>query len=288
MRYIVLGNRDMRLEHWNYTIPLRLRSLFQRKQVEQELEEELQFHLAQRIEEEVSRGEPPNEARFAALRAMHGLEQQKEHCRDSWRVRWLHELTQDAHYSVRTLAKTPGFSAVAAFVLALGIGASTAVFTVGDGVLLRPLPYHEPDRLFLVSNLPKDSIFGPAPIMMDRDYLEFRRYNHSFESLATVGNSEDNKVTLTKHGDPVVLNASLVGPDFLRVLRVHPAIGRGFLPEGQTGANQVLLSRQLWMNRFGGDPKILGKDLILDDVSYSVAGVMPARLRFSARRFMDT
>lgn len=270
----------MRLEHWIYTIPLRLRSLFRRNQVERELDEELQFHLVQRIEQEVSSGTAPDEARYAALRAMHGIEQQKEECRDSRRVRWLQDLMQDASYSVRTLTKTPGFTAVAALVLALGIGANTAVFTVVNGVLLRPLPYPEPERLFLISNLPKDLIFNPGPIMVDSDYLEFRRYNHSFESLATVANSEGSKVTLTKHGDPVVLNASNVGPDFLRVLRVQPAMGRGFLPEGQTDRNAVLLSHQLWMNRFDGDPKIVGKNLILDDVSHSVAGVMPPGFNF--------
>jgi putative ABC transport system permease protein len=113
--------------------------------------------------------------------------------------------------------------------------------------------------------------------MVDRSYLEFRQHNHSFESLATFG---AKKVTLTGSGDPVVLTASTVGPDFLRVLRVYPAIGRAFLPEGQADTNIVLLSDQLWHSRFNGDTRIAGKAITLDGVSYSVAGVMPATFTF--------
>ena len=103
---------------------------------------------------------------------------------------------QDASYSVRTLAKTPGFTAVAALVLASRNRRKHGGFhKVVNGVLLRPLPYPEPERLFLISNLPKDLIFNPGPIMVDSDYLEFRRYNHSFESLATVANSEGSKIS---------------------------------------------------------------------------------------------
>jgi predicted permease len=270
----------MRLEHWIYTIPLRLRSLFRRSQLERELDEELQLHLAQRIEQQLAAGKTPDEARYAALRTMDGIEQRKEECRDVRRVRWLEDLAQDAKYAVRRLMKTPGFTVIAALVLALGIGANTAVFTIVNGVLLRPLPFPEPDRLFLISNAPKDLFFDPGLIMVDRDYLEFRQHNRSFENIATLGSFGGKKVTLTGHGDPVVLTASMVDADFLRVLRVHPAIGREFLPEGQADTNTVLLSNQLWMGRFGGDPQIVGKSVILDGVDYSVIGVLPAAFTF--------
>ncbi len=175
----------MRLEHWFYTIPLRLRSLVRRKRMERELDEELQIHLEQAIRQRLAMGKTPDEARYAALHAMGGTEQRKEECRDTRRVRWIEDLLQDARYAVRSLAKTPGFSVMAALILALGIGANTAVFTIVNGVLLRALPFPEPDRLFLISYKPKSLLFDPGPSMVDRSYLEFRQHNHSFESLAT-------------------------------------------------------------------------------------------------------
>lgn len=268
----------MRLQHWLYTIPLRLRSLFRRSDIEHELEEEFQFHLANRIEQGIAKGETPEEARYSALRAMDGIEQRKEDCRDARRVRWLEDLVQDARYAVRTLAKTPGFAVVAALVLALGIGANTAVFTIVNGVLLRPLPFSDPGRLFLISYMPTNNPFiTPGPDMSDRDYLDFRRQDHVFQNIATFGKQP---LTLTGAGDPVVLNALTVTPEFLRVLRVHPAIGRDFLPEGQTDTNIVLLSDQLWHSRWNGDPAIVGKAITLDGVSYVVAGVMPRTFTF--------
>ncbi len=268
----------MRLEHWFYTIPLRWRSLFRRSQMEGELEEELQLHLAQRIEQEMAMGKMPDEARYTALRAMEGIEQRKEECRDARRVHWLEDLAQDARYAVRTLMKTPGFTVVAALVLALGIGANTAVFTIVNSVLLRPLPFGEPGRLFLISYMPTNNPFvTPGPYMSDHDYVEFHRLDQVFESIATFGREP---LTLTGAGDPVVVNALQVTPDFLRVLRVRPALGRAFLPEGQADVNVVLLSDQLWRSRWGGDTRIAGKAITLDGVSYAVAGVMPPSFTF--------
>jgi putative ABC transport system permease protein len=205
------------------------------------------------------------------------MEQRKEECRDTRRVHWIEDLAQDIKYALRTLSKTPSFTIIAALVLALGIGANTAVFTIVNGVLLRPLPFPEPDRLFLISYKPKSLLFDPGPSMADRSYLKFRKHNHSFESLATFG---ARRVTLTGSGDPVMLTASTVGPDFMRVLRVYPAIGRAFRPEGEADTNVVLLSDQLWHSRFNGDTNIAGKAITLDGVSYSVGGVMPATFTF--------
>src|SRR5260370_17557887 len=131
----------MRLEHWFYTMPLRLRSLFRRRQVEAELDEELQYHLERKIEEHIAKGLSPEEARYAAFRAMDGLEQQKEECRDKRRTNSIENFFRDLRYGLRILRKIPGFTAVAVLTLALGIGAHTALFTVVNAVPPHTLPY---------------------------------------------------------------------------------------------------------------------------------------------------
>lgn len=267
----------MRLEHWLYTIPLRLRSLFRRKRIEDELEEELQFHLAQRTETEIAQGKDAEEARYTALRAMEGIAQRKEECRDARRVRWLEDLLRDAKYAIRTLRKSPGFTAIATLVLALGIGANTAVFTIVNKVLLQPAPFPNPERLFLVSNKPRNLIFNLGPVMLDSDYLDFRRHNRSFEYLTTI---TAKKMTLTGSGDPVVLTAGETGADFLRVLGVHPSIGRDFLPDGQEETNVIILGNPIWKSRFDSNPNIIGTSITLDGLLYRVVGVMPPNFRF--------
>src|SRR5262249_17675308 len=130
----------MRFEHWFYTLPLRLRSLFRRAQVEQELDEELRYHLERQTEELIAKGMTPEEARYAALRAMGGVERRKEECRDMRRVRLIEELMQNLRYGLRTLRKSPGFTAVAALSLALGVGGNTARFSFFNALLCRARP----------------------------------------------------------------------------------------------------------------------------------------------------
>jgi predicted permease len=262
---------------WRQILILRLRTLFAPRLLEEELDEELRYHLEREIEKHMYAGLNTQEARYAALRSMGATEQRKEECRDSRGVRWLQDMLLDFKYSVRSLSNVPNFTLIAIFVLALAIGANTAVFTVVNGVLLRPLPFREPDRLFLVSEVPKGIFFDPGPIMIDRDYLAFRKHNHSFENLAS--GAGGIKMTLTGGGDPATVTASVVGTDFLRVLEVKPSIGSDFQLQGQPD-RAVLLSHKLWESRFGGDSKAVGQIIALNGVAYTIAGIMPDTFTF--------
>src|SRR6185369_8444714 len=140
----------MRIRRLFYTMPLRLRSLFRRRNVEQELDEELRYHLDREIESNLAKGISVDEARFAALRSMGGIEQQKEMCRDTRRVSFIEDLIKDLRYGFRVLAKSPVFTGVAILTLALGIGANTAIFSVVNELLIRPLPFRNADRVAMI------------------------------------------------------------------------------------------------------------------------------------------
>ncbi len=263
---------------WFYKIPLQLRSLFRKSRVEQELTEELCFHLEKVIEEKVAKGMTPEEARYAALRELGGLDQIKEECRDMRRVNYLENFFQDVRYGLRMLVKNPGFTAVAVIILALGIGANTAIFSVLNPVLLRPLPYRDPARLMLVfcNNLAKGfRNYGASP----PDFRALRERNHSFQSLSAFYGSAFN---LTGKQGAEQLQGQIVSSEFFSTLGVTPLLGRTFLASEEQWGSQhvVVVSESFWRDHLGADPNLSGVTLRLNGEQYSVVGVMPASFRF--------
>src|SRR5215510_11674876 len=234
----------MRLKHWIYIVPLRLRSLFRRTQVEQELDEELRYHIERQIEENIAKGTTKEDARYAALRAMGGVERQKEECRDMRRVRWIEDLMQDVRYSLRTLRKSPGFTAVVALTLALGIGANTAIFSVVNAVLLRLYPYKDQDRLVWLWETRLPEVTGghnPSPA----NFLDWQKQNKVFEQLEAINVKDFN---LIGGANPERMRGMVITHGFLSLLGIRPQIGRDFFPdEDQPGhSNVAILSHELW------------------------------------------
>src|SRR5690242_7144155 len=229
----------MRPRHWLYTIPLRLRSLFRWAEADQELDDELRDHLERNTEEYVAQGMTQEEAHRRARIDLGGIEQTKEKCRDVRRVNWIQDFVQDLHYGVRTLRKSPGFTAVAILTLALGIGGNTAVFSVVNGVLLRPLAYQEPNQLYLIqvvwSQMSKFYPLIPANLP---GYQIWRKQCHSFEDIAI---AEGASADLTGSGEPVEIHGVRGSANLFALLGVTPALGRDFLPmEDESGRGRVV------------------------------------------------
>ncbi|HYK87641.1 MAG TPA: ABC transporter permease [Acidobacteriota bacterium] len=249
--------------------------LFRRRRREEDLEEEVQSHLRMAARDRMDRGEAEAEARARAIREFGNVALVKEVTRDMWGYAWLETFLQDQHYGLRMLRKNPGFAAVAVLTLAIGIGANTAIFSVVNGVLLRPLPYPEPDRLMMVYE--KGSGFVQGSVAYP-NYLDWRRANHSFTDLAIYRGDDFN---FTGSGQPEHLSGEYVSANLLGVLGVSPYLGRDLLPqEDQEGAaGAALLSYGFWTRRFGADPGILGKSLTLNARSFTVVGVLPPDFR---------
>src|SRR6266568_4602962 len=183
-------------------------------------------------------------------------------------------LLQDLRYGLRMLAKHPGFTTVAVMTLALGIGANTAIFSVVNGVLLRPLPFPEPDRLFSVQEA-GGNIGNPTSYP---DFADWRAHNDGFSGMASYRLAD---FTLTGQGESMHLVGAVVSSNLLDVLEVRPFLGRGFEPQDDVeGTHVVLLSNALWRERFHADPDIVGRSVALDRKSFTVIGVMPAGFQF--------
>ena len=253
--------------------------------MEREVDSELAFHLEMRVRELLDQGLTPEDARAAALERFGDLGRITEACRDLGRRRnedmrraeWLTELRHDLRYAVRGLRSSPGFTAVALLTLAMGIGASTTIFSVANAVLLRPFPYYQPDRIVrLYETTPTTQTFSVS----EPNYLDWRQRVRGMSQLAAVAGRD---ASLLGDGDPQQLNALAATPSLFPLLGVRPILGRVFGDEeAKPGApaRVVVLSYALWQTRFGGDPAIVGRTLNLSGASYEVIGVMPSQFAF--------
>ena len=253
-----------------------MRSLFRRAAVEQELEDELHFHLEQQVEQNIAAGMDPVEARSAALRQFGGLSQRKDECRDARTTSWFVNFWEDARYAVRSLRRDPFLMLTAAVTLAVCIGANTTVFSVADSILIRPLPYPHSDRIDWISERvgPAQQDIGAAP-----DYFALREQNRIFSDIAAF---QPMTVTLTGVDRPEKLDAATVSPSFFRVMGMQPMLGRYLAPDevGPKAPPVVILSYAFWRNRLGGDPNAVGKRIALDRLPRTIVGVMPQGFDF--------
>ncbi len=254
-----------------------LRSLFFRRRRERDLDRELRLHLELEIESNLKAGMAPAEARRAALARFGGVEAVKEECREAGGTLLVESFFQDLRQGARGLRRNPGFATVAVLTLALGIGGTTAIFSVVHGILLRPLPLPEPDRLMIVWE--NDRVQGTHREGVSYpDYADIRGEARSFSELAVVrGNLSFTLRGLGTDGEPERIAAAQVSRSYFPLLGVEPVVGRGFAPEEeQAGRHRVaVLSHRMWTSRFGADPGVVGKGLLLDGETYTVVGVMP-------------
>jgi predicted permease len=237
-----------------------------------ELESNLQFHIADNIRTGMSR----EEARRQALIQLGGIEQTKEDVRDQRGLPRIETFLHDTRYALRMLRKNPVFTFVAIATLALGIGATTAIFSVVNSVLLRPLAYPGSDRLYVIKEvIPQWASSAPLLDANLPDFLIWRQQTRSFEDIAL---TEGGSMILSGAGDPERVRLTRASANFLGMLGVTPALGRSFRPEEDTTGqgNVVILSDFIWRSRFHGDPFIIGRAIALDGAPYTVVGVLPA------------
>jgi predicted permease len=259
---------------------MRLRALFQRNHVEEELDEELRYHVERGTEENVRAGMTPELARLQAIRSLEGIERRKEECRDARGTRWLERLATDFLYAWRQLLKQKLFSAVPVLTLALGIGATTAIYSVAKAVVFAPLPLPEPDRVVQIfqgfQNARYEAGSENRGMMAVRnglfqDWRERSRY--SFQNMAAY----QTRQLILRSGDRTeVVDSFLAGDGFFETLDVSARLGRVFnATDYSEGARVVVLADPFWRAEFGADPTVVGREIVLDGAAYHVVGVMP-------------
>jgi hypothetical protein len=246
--------------------------------MESELDEEMRFHIDMEAAKHARRGVSDDEARRRATLAFGGMEHHKEAMREGRGVRSIERAAFDLRFGFRQLRKTPGFTLAAVLTLALGIGGNVAVFSVVNGVLLRPLAYPEPDRLVTIGHRTRGGDLPPTlPNATATDVVY--QASHSFDAMALYSTWQGSLTGATRR-----LNGSIspVTRSLFDVLRVPPALGRPFTAEEDRlrGPRAVILSHALWRQRFGGDPSVIGRSIAVDGTTHEIVGVMPAGFGF--------
>jgi putative ABC transport system permease protein len=261
---------------WFKVLRARLRALFRREGVLQDIEEELRIHVEVETETNIKRGMAPDEARAAALKSFGDPVRNTELGYDIRGGGWLETLWQDLRYGARMSMKKPGFTLVTVTTLALGLGANAAIFSFVNAVLLKPLPYPDPERIVSVWEKHPG---GFSNYISTLNFLDWERQNHCFQFLSAV---TEDMVTLTDSGSPEQLFVHRVSASYFKALGVEATLGRTFAAsENEAGTDLVVvLSNRIWQSRFGGDPKVIGRKITLDAKSYTIIGVLPANSTF--------
>src|SRR5262245_46264524 len=258
-----------------------------RRRAEQESEEEIQTHLELETREKIEAGFLPEEARYAARRAFGSVVLAKENCRAVWGFGPLESLWHDLRYGVRMLIKNMGFSLIAIFTLALGIGATTAIFSVVDSILLKPLPYPQPEELVAVRLTAQGLGNKDLPVVSASAYFIFRDHSRAFQdiglySYSTGIRSTGDSVNVTGLGEPEHVPALRTTDGVLSMLGVTPLLGRSFTraDDSPDSAEAVILTYGYWSRKFGGDPSVIGRTIEVDGKPHAIIGVLPEGFRF--------
>jgi macrolide transport system ATP-binding/permease protein len=267
---------------WLAKLRLRVRSLFLKTRVEQELDEELRYHLEREIEEGLAAGLPPDEARLAARRSVGAVDQSMEECRDMRGVTFVEHRVQDLRFAFRQLRKHPAFATTAIVMLALGLSANVAIFGFVDAALGRPLPYADAARLGMVFATRPDKVQAQTRGFISyQDFLDWRERNRAFRSIGAY-DVRSGFILTTPEGPQSVPGLSVTA-GFFRTLGVTPAVGREFErdEEGPTAPPTVMLSNATWQTRFGARPDVVGQTLTLQGEPHVVIGVLPRDFHFT-------
>ena len=265
----------MRPEHWLYTIPLRLRSLFRRRKADGELDDELREHVEQKTGEYVAKGMTPQEARRTALLEMGGVEKRKEECRDARGTQFIESLLQDIRFAFRMLRKSPGFTAVAVLTLALGIGANTAIFSLLDAFVFRALPINDPSRVVEVTAIDKAADEQSITIPIT---AEIEKHQRVFSAMGAYWG--DAVLNVEVNGELGIADIGGVTGTYYSVLGTKPLLGRLLTPEdvrlgGGTPNHVLVISYDFWQRHFGGAPDVIGKTIRIEKIPFTIVGVTP-------------